>query len=297
MLPFISNLSFIFRHPLNRNNRLRALRRLVAWHIGSRLFQGAVAVPFVDATRLLVSPGMTGATGNIFCGLHDFEEMAFLLHALRPGDLFVDIGANVGSYTILASGAAGAHCLSFEPVPSTFAHLVDNLRLNDLYSLVAAKNIGIGAAPGVLTFTTGLDTVNHVLAANETAEATIEVRTEPLDAMVANSPVTVMKIDVEGFETEVLNGASNTMQSPSLLAVIIELNGSGLRYGQDDSLLNDRMMSWGFRPASYDPFQRSLTVLDGPYPANDNVLYVRDVKCLRERVQAAPRHTVLGTTL
>jgi hypothetical protein len=56
--------------------------------------------------------GMTGATGNLYVGLHEFEEMAFLLHFLRPGDLFADVGANVGSYTILAAVAVerGTHC-------------------------------------------------------------------------------------------------------------------------------------------------------------------------------------------
>lgn len=54
---------------------------------------------------------MTGATGNIYVGLHEFEDMAFLLHVLRRTDLFVDVGANIGSYTILAGGAAGAKLL------------------------------------------------------------------------------------------------------------------------------------------------------------------------------------------
>ena len=45
---------------------------------------------------------MHGVTGNVYCGLHDFAEMSFMLHLLRAGDLFADIGANVGSYTVLA---------------------------------------------------------------------------------------------------------------------------------------------------------------------------------------------------
>ena len=47
---------------------------------------------------------MTGATGNIYCGLYEFLDMAFLLHFLRNGDLFGDIGSNIGSYTVLATG-------------------------------------------------------------------------------------------------------------------------------------------------------------------------------------------------
>jgi predicted RNA methylase len=72
---------------------------------------------------------MTGATQKIYCSLQEFEDMALLLHVLRPGDLFVDVGANVGSYTILAAGVCGANVISIEPVPSTFTHLADNIHL------------------------------------------------------------------------------------------------------------------------------------------------------------------------
>jgi len=41
-------------------------------------------------------PGETGVTGNIYTGLHEFSSMGYLLHVLREGDLFVDVGANVG---------------------------------------------------------------------------------------------------------------------------------------------------------------------------------------------------------
>ncbi len=73
--------------------------RYLKWQIGSRLLPGAVHVPFVNDTVLVVTPGMTGATLNIYTGLHEFEDCGFLLHLLRCSDLFVDIGANVGVYT------------------------------------------------------------------------------------------------------------------------------------------------------------------------------------------------------
>ena len=55
---------------------------------------------------------MTGATQNIYCGLQEFEEMAFLLHFLRKDDLPLDIGANIGSYTILAASSVGARTMA-----------------------------------------------------------------------------------------------------------------------------------------------------------------------------------------
>ena len=57
---------------------------------------------------------MYGATGNIYCGLHDFEEMSFLMHFLRAGDVFADVGVNVGAYSMLAA-SVGARAIAFEP--------------------------------------------------------------------------------------------------------------------------------------------------------------------------------------
>jgi len=107
-LSILNNLRFITRHPLTRNARLATLVRWLRWQVGSRLLPGPVIVPFVNDTGLIVRPGMTGATGNVYCGLHEFEDMALVLHALRLGDLFVDVGANVGSYTALGGGSRRA---------------------------------------------------------------------------------------------------------------------------------------------------------------------------------------------
>ncbi|WP_017364163.1 hypothetical protein, partial [Methylococcus capsulatus] len=102
----LNTLSFLLNHPLSQGRKLPALARFVRWQLGSRLLPGEVVCPFVNDACLVVRPGMTGATGNLYVGLHEFEDMAFLLHYLRPEDLFVDVGANVGSYTVLAGGAS-----------------------------------------------------------------------------------------------------------------------------------------------------------------------------------------------
>ena len=219
-MSLLSTLRFVVRHPLNRANPGAALVRWLRWQLGSRLLPGPVVLPFVNDVRLIVRPGMTGATGNIYCGLHEFEDMALLLHALRPGDLFVDIGANVGSYSMLG-GATGAHCLSIEPIPSTFSWLTQNIAINALGDRVRALNLGLGRSEGRLRFTGGLDTVNHVLADGEAADHFIEVLVRTLDSVVDGASPALIKMDVEGFETEVLAGAEQTLADPGLLAIIM----------------------------------------------------------------------------
>jgi hypothetical protein len=92
-------LAFVWFHPLNARGRLRAMGRVLRWQVSSRLLAGSIALPFVESSQLFARRGMAGATGNWYCGLHEVEEMGFVLHFLREEDMFLDVGANVGSYT------------------------------------------------------------------------------------------------------------------------------------------------------------------------------------------------------
>jgi FkbM family methyltransferase len=284
-MPLLNTLHFILEHPLNRGRRVAALRRFAAWQVGSRLRSGPTPMEFVDGMHLLVSPGQTGATGNIYGGLHEVAEMAFVLHLLREGDLFVDIGANVGSYTILAA-ATGAECIAFEPGPAVDS-LSGNVRFNHLADRVDVRRSAVGATIGETAFTFDEDTLNHV-ATSADSRKTVVVPMTTLDSALDGRVPTVMKIDVEGFEREVLDGAKRTLRSESLLGMIVETNGSGVRYGSNDEDLHRRLIDAGFTACGYDPFARELHGRQSP-DSQGNTIYVRDLETAHARVQAARR--------
>jgi FkbM family methyltransferase len=291
----VSTPLFIWRHPLSKGQRMGRLLRFVKWQIGSRLVLGPVAARFVNDARLFVQKGMTGATGNLYVGLHEFEDMSFVLHGLRPDDLFVDIGANVGSYTVLAGAAVGASCVSFEPIPETFGGLLANIHLNAIAHRVEARNIGLGEAEGTLRFTKNWDTTNHVVLADE-GRGTIEVPVQSLDQALGNRRPALIKIDVEGFESPVIAGGNEVLESEGLLGVLMELNGSGRRYGFDEQRLHERMLDHRFRPFRYSPFERSLVPLDKNNQAG-NTLYLRNLDEMEERLKTAPAFWVDGHSI
>lgn len=232
--------------------------------------------------------GMTGATGNYYCGLHEFEDMAFILNLLRPNDLFVDIGANIGSYTVLASGASKAQTIAVEPLLATFNRLRANVRYNNLDGLVQLYNLGIGDSDTPLRFTSTLDTVNHVATANDADAELVEVPAVSLDQLMCERSPLCLKIDVEGFEKKVIDGGENTLKKPSLRAVVMELNGSGRHYGYNDTEVHQSIIALGFTPYSYDPFERKLNPMDDRNRASGNTLYLRDIEFIHQRVETAP---------
>jgi FkbM family methyltransferase len=292
-------ISSIVHHPLNRAGRLRALGRFVRWQIASRLIVGPIALPLVDDTRLLVVRGMRGATGNWYCGLQEHNEMGFLLHFLRKDDVFFDVGANIGSYTIMAAGACGAQTVAFEPIPSTFAALRENVRLNELDQLVTSHNLALGATTGSIQFTSDRDCLNRAIQPGEADVNGIPVAIATLDSIAADTSPTVCKIDVEGFEAQVIAGGHRVLGSLALRCVLIEINGNGRQFGVDDHVIHGAICSYGFTAVRYDALTRKLEpITDGGWNrASDNTIYVRDIAEAGARVRAAKSFKLVNSTL
>lgn len=287
-------LSFIFHHPMSSGNFWSTIGRFLRWQLISRLAPGKVELPFVENLKLLTSRGMYGATGNYYCGLHEFQEMAFVLHFLRENDLFIDAGANIGSYTLLAAGACRAKVKCFEPVPEVYKNLETNICINDLCDSVETFNIGLSDCSDILKFTANLDTVNHVaLDGQEGKLCEIEVR--PLDSFIHSDSdqCTLLKIDVEGFELPVLKGAIKLLSSPNLKGVIVETIGSGEKYGYQESEIIELLESNGFSLYSYDVYAKRLCE---SLITRGNSLFIKDRSYVEKRLQTSRTyHTVSGS--
>ena len=280
------------QHPLAKKRLLTVFMKFLWWQLICRL-KKTVIVSFASKSKLAVTRGMTGATGNIYCGLHEFEDMGFILHALRKSDHFLDIGANIGSYSILAASEIGATVDCFEPVPSTFRFLTQNIQINHLESNCAAHNQGIGDSNTTLQFTDDRDTVNHVIPHGSNRKG-IEVPVQRLDDLQLPEKNLLAKIDVEGFERYVIEGGMNTLKKPNFLALIIELNGSGKRYGNEDLEIHKQLLHLGFLAHTYNPLTRQLIALNEPGPHNTIYMKEESIPFLVKRTMHAEKISILG---
>jgi FkbM family methyltransferase len=277
----LNTVKFILSHPLNRGRPLSTLARYASWQIRSRLHE-EVVFDWIEGTKLVARNGMTGATGNIYCGLHEYADMSFVLHLLRPGDLFVDVGANIGSYTILASGVCGARSVAIEPDPGTVRHLERNIAANRLEDSVDLKMTAVGEETGMIAFTTGLDTMNRVAVAEDRDAQTVPLAR--LDDLLDGCAPVLIKMDVEGFETPALRGAEGTLSSPSLLAIMLETV---------DDEAHAQLMRHGFEKFGYEPGLHML--IDPGLATGSNLLFVRGRAKVEERLASAPRRMVSGS--
>jgi FkbM family methyltransferase len=282
---------FIAKHPLNANHKLQALTNFVKWQIATRILKKKVIVPWVEDSMFISGLGETGLTGNLYAGFMEYEDMIFLLHALQPNETFVDVGANIGAYTILASKVVKSNSIAFEPLPATAERLKDQIQINRINAAVDIRNMGVGDKEGSLFFTNNNDTVNKVSLAGE-VENTTMVKVSTLDNELAKDNQYFFKIDVEGFEYNVIEGASAVLSNNNVSAIIIELNGNGEEFGHSNEDIHKKLLSFGFFAVAYEPQTRNLTELKSYNQNGGNTIYVKDVALISKRCKSAPKRVV-----
>lgn len=275
-------------HPVNRHRKLKAVLEYGFVQVATRLVPGEICVEFPNHTRLLVSPQMKGAAHYITPRLCEFEDMSFVMHFLRAGELFVDVGANIGAFTVMAAGVAGARVLAFEASPDTFEMLARNIRLNGFDDRVKAVHAAAGRSEGTTQFSIGLGTENYVTN-GAAAGNSVTVKMTTLDKELAGNPPDLLKVDVEGFETEVFAGATSTLRNPKLKAIIVERDNLGARYGFDEEPLHREIRQCGFTGCNYDPFKRRLFEVGEDVR---NIIYVRNAATAGEILKTAKPYTL-----
>lgn len=221
--------------------------------------------------------------------------MSFVAHYLRPGDHFVDVGAGIGSYAVLAAGVGGAHVTAFEPSDAEAVALHRNVGLNALERSINCLTVGLGdvSGPGRIVVEPGLA---RRIVVDPCADLAFAVSVRRLDDQFSgNNRPRLIKIAASGDELCVLRGAHATLEHRGLEAVIVATEklprGASARWHCVCALLEKHE----FVPAGYDPFQRRL--LRGGASGRKG-LFVRkpNVGAITRRLESAP-HFWAGSAL
>jgi FkbM family methyltransferase len=186
------------------------------------------------------------------------EVTVRIMDTIRPGDVFIDAGANMGYYALLASRAVGPDglVLAFEPSPPNLGLLLTNLALNAcrnviVYSLALSDQAGVAKLWSAPYYNTGVCTLRGPEFADSDSRYTwtATTRLDDVPSIRDLAPrVSVLKIDTEGLEHSVLQGAEHLVRGSRRLAVTCELSPQW--YSTAD--LVGLLRSWGFAGEYYE---------------------------------------------
>lgn len=273
-------------HPVTKNHPNKALLRYVIFNVKNKFLKN-IKYKWVGNLKFLATKGDGGIVGNIYFGLYEFDESMFLIHFLRAEDTFLDVGANIGHYALLASGVSKSNTVAIEPVPNTFKRLNKQIALNKLNDKIQTFNIGVADKASHLFFSTDNSTMNRVV--DDTYKNAVKVEVTTIDALEASESFNLIKIDVEGFEKFVLNGSASTLKNKNLKAIIIEINFSNQFYGVENQEILDILLSYDFQPYKYEPEGRQLVKLQSYNQDQFNTIFIRDYDFVVKRITESPK--------
>lgn len=199
-------------------SRMRGKHRLARWILGNRIPSGEIQVRVEEEYEMILPNLQEPIAFSLFVdGEYEPELKNCMLDYLHRGSVFVDVGANVGSFTIPAADCVGAmgKVLAIEPSPHIFPYLKSNVLHNGLSNVCLEKAAVSDREDGKVKFYEAPDEKFGMgsLAPQFNADP-IRVKSKRLDDILEErgiEKVDFMKVDVEGFEAAVFRGAERLL--------------------------------------------------------------------------------------
>ncbi|RMF24139.1 MAG: FkbM family methyltransferase [Cyanobacteria bacterium J083] len=286
---FYQRLKRFWQSPTVQQNLLKALLKRLWWRIRWRIKHKPLLLSLGENLKITIPK--TGSGAAIFYqGFSEPETADFLLHFLKPGMVFVDVGAHIGEYTLLAaqtvSFAGEVH--SFEPLPTIYPILQQNIALNSLTNVVLHQ-IAVSDYDGEIEFEVSSEPATssiRKLATSTDKRQFITVNSLKLDTYWSDQSrkIDLIKVDVEGAEKLVFHGSGQLLtlpitEAPTCIFEYAPANYARFGYAPQDILTL-------FKERGYEVYQylgagkiKSLNPSD-PLPDIVNAIATKDLNHL-----------------
>jgi FkbM family methyltransferase len=215
-------------------------------------------------------------------GWPDYDEMHFVRRYLRPGDGFVDVGANIGIFTLLAARYVGPHgrVLALEASRRAFQRLTENVALNQLGNSVEPRFLAVGPESGTVQFLQQHDLINRLVvpADHQAPDSRMEeVPCVTLDELLGGGSFAMGKIDIEGAELLAFRGGERILEQGNPPVWLLELKGRLLvRFGHSPEDVAGLLHRHRFRLAVYEADTNRLAFPPTPWQTHGNVLAIHE---------------------
>ncbi len=225
----------LLQHPENQGHPFKTLLRMFWWKINQLFFHLPVLYSLTPTKKIICEPNNSYGSFIVYARFPEYSELKFTSSYLEKSDTFIDVGAHIGDGVLLAADKiTNGRIIAFEPTPAIITKLKMNLTINGLEKKVQVveKIVSdkVGSEMFILQAESEINSIAHKHVAQK-AEKTVKILATTLDAFAAQENLTqiqLLKIDVEGAEPKVFDGAKKLLQKHALEVIIFEINPRGL---------------------------------------------------------------------
>ena len=178
---------------------------------------------------LFISPNNGTVDEYIYLyGIYEPNILNIIGQYLKKGQIFIDIGANIGQHSMFAASIVGNYgkVYSFEPIPRIYNQILDSVRINKFDNIVKVYNLALGENNSVQTLSISSKNVGgSSLVGIRDGDEKIEVKIiKSNDVLLQLKKINLIKTDVEGYEYEALSGIHATLEKHHPI-IVLEFNG------------------------------------------------------------------------
>lgn len=267
----------LLSHPANRSQRWQIIYKTLYWQLFSRITNTSLDIDY-HGLKLRCYRSSTAATRALYySGMPDYWEMRFMQAYLKPGDTVLDIGANVGVYSLfmrtLVTESGFVH--AFEPNPITAQRLNENCAINNLAN-IKLHNVGCSEQQNKIRFCTEGDaSVAHIPSLDNMQAGDIEISTIRLDTYLEAQHFAMAKLDIEGYEPFAIRGMKNWLANNNPPVMQVEMAGLANIHGITTDQFIAELAKLGYDTMIYEPASNKLIAAGNHWERGEqNVLAV-----------------------
>ena len=260
---FIKSLFNVLYHPLNKSQKVFIFFRILFWKLNQLFFKYPVVIQFTKSIKCICYPQSSYGSMIIYEHFPDYFEAQFLLKILKKDSNFVDVGAGLGDYSLLAAEKIKTgHIYAFEPVSLPCSQFKENIAINNLQNIITlSTEVVSNSNKGVHFDEEDITEVSHISAqAKGKKHPSIS-----LDSLVKQKNIKkiyILKVDVEGAEMLVLSGGKKIFKKGIVKNIILELNANNIHFGTSHTKVIEFLQKQGY----------SLRVI-----SNDTLIDISDI--------------------